>query len=37
MKIDVEAEKGIIESVRNTIITIDENDPTAITLDFETV
>jgi hypothetical protein len=37
MKIDVEAEKGIVESVRNTIITIDENDPTAITLDFETV
>ena len=37
MKIDVEAEKGIIESSRNTIITIDETDPTAITLSFETV
>lgn len=37
MKINVEAEKGIIESVRNTIITIDENDPSAISINFETV
>jgi len=26
----IEAEKGIIDSTRNTIITIDEDDPTSI-------
>jgi hypothetical protein len=30
MRITVESEKGIIESTRNTIITIDQNDPTSI-------
>ena len=30
MRLTVESEKGIIESTRNTIITIDENDPTSI-------
>lgn len=37
LKIDVESEKSIIETTRETIITIDENDPTAIALKFETV
>ena len=37
LKIDVQSEKTILESVRNNIITIDETDPSAITLDFEIV
>ena len=35
LKIDVEAQRSIIESKRNTIITIDENDPTAIIVTVE--
>jgi hypothetical protein len=30
MRITVESEKGIIETKRNTIITIDKNDPGSI-------
>ena len=30
IRIDIEAERGIIQSLRNSIITIDETDPTAI-------
>jgi len=37
MKIDIQSEKSIIGSSRNNIITIDETDPSAIALDFETV
>ena len=35
LKIDVEAQRSIIESTRNTIITIDENDPSAIIVAVE--
>jgi len=34
IRISLESEKGIVETVRNTIITIDETDPTAITIDL---
>ena len=34
VRLTIESEKGIIETVRNTIITIDETDPTAITVDL---
>jgi hypothetical protein len=34
IRLSIESEKGIIETVRNTIITIDETDPTAITVDL---
>ena len=30
IRMSIEAEKGIIDSTRNTIITIDEDDPTSI-------
>jgi hypothetical protein len=30
MRLTIEAEKGIIQSIRNTILTIDETDPSAI-------
>jgi hypothetical protein len=30
MRITVESEKGIIDSVRNSILTIDENDPVSV-------
>ncbi len=30
IRLEIEAERGLIQSVRNTIITIDETDPTAI-------
>ena len=30
IRIDIESEEGIIETVRNTIITIDEDDPVSI-------
>jgi hypothetical protein len=32
--LSLESEKGIIETIRNTIITIDETDPTSITIDL---
>jgi hypothetical protein len=35
LKIDVESQRSIIESFRNTIITIDETDPTAIIVQLE--
>jgi len=34
IRISIESEKGIVETIRNTIITIDETDPTAITVDL---
>jgi hypothetical protein len=34
IRLSIESEIGIIETVRNTIITIDETDPTAITVDL---
>jgi hypothetical protein len=34
IRVSLESEKGIVETVRNTIITIDETDPTAITIDL---
>ncbi len=34
IRLSFEADKGIIETVRNTIITIDETDPTSITVDL---
>ena len=37
VRLSIESEKGIIESVRNTIITIDETDPSSITVNLETV
>ena len=35
IRMDIEAERGVIKSVRNTIITIDESDPTAIVTTME--
>jgi hypothetical protein len=37
IRLTIESEKGIIQSVRNTIITIDEDDPTSIVTTLETV
>jgi hypothetical protein len=34
IRIAIESEKTIVETVRNTIITIDETDPTAITIEL---
>ena len=34
IRIAVESEKTIVETIRNTIITIDETDPTAITIEL---
>ena len=34
IRIALESEKGIVETIRNTIITIDETDATAITIDL---
>lgn len=34
IRLSFESEKGIVETIRNTIITIDENDPTSITIDL---
>jgi hypothetical protein len=35
IRLNIEAERGIIKSVRNTILTIDDNDPTSITTTLE--
>ena len=35
IRISIEAEKGIINTTKNTIITIDDNDPTAIVTTLE--
>jgi hypothetical protein len=37
VRLTIESEKGIIQSVRNTIITIDEDDPTSIVTTLETI
>jgi hypothetical protein len=37
IRLTIEAEKGILQSVRNTIITIDEDDPTSIVTTLETI
>ena len=37
IRLTIESEKGIISTSKNTIITIDENDPTAISTTLETV
>jgi hypothetical protein len=37
IRLSFEAEEGIIESARNTIITIDETDPVAITVNLTKV
>jgi hypothetical protein len=37
MRISIESERGIITSSRDTIITIDEADPTSITTDLSEV
>jgi len=37
IRLSIEAEKGIIQSVRNTIITIDEDDPTSIVTTLEVI
>ena len=37
VRLTIESEKGILQSVRNTIITIDEDDPTSIVTTLETV
>ena len=34
IRLSFESEKGIIETIKNTIITIDETDPTSITIDL---
>ena len=34
IRLSIESEKGIVETLRNTIITIDETDPTSITIDL---
>jgi len=37
VRVSIEAEEGIIESIRNTIITIDEQDPVSIVLSLTNV
>jgi len=37
IRLSIEAEKGIIQSVRNTIITVDEEDPTSIVTTLEAI
>ena len=37
IRISIESEKGLISTIRNTIITLDETDPTAITTTLEQV
>jgi len=37
IRIDIEAERGIIQSLRNSIITIDETDPTSIVNTLEKI
>jgi len=37
VRLSIESEEGIISTTKNTIVTIDENDPTAITTVLETV
>jgi hypothetical protein len=37
IRLSIEADKGIINTVKNTIITIDEEDPISISTTLETV
>jgi hypothetical protein len=37
LNLDIESETGIIKSVRNTIITLDSTDSTAISVEFSQV
>jgi hypothetical protein len=37
IRLSIESEKGLISTIRNTIITLDETDPTAITSTLEQV
>jgi hypothetical protein len=37
IRLSIESEKGLISTIRNTIITLDETDPTAITTTLEQV
>jgi len=37
IRLSIESDKGIIQSVRNTILTIDENDPTSIVTTLEAI
>lgn len=37
IRLSIESEKGIIQSVRNTIITVDEEDPTSIVTTLEAI
>jgi hypothetical protein len=37
IRLSVESEEGIISTIKNTIITIDVDDPTAISTTLETV
>lgn len=37
MRLDIQAEEGIISSVRNTILSIDKNDPSSITTELKKV
>ena len=37
VSIDIESENGILSSQKNTIITIDLNDPTSISTDLQTI
>jgi hypothetical protein len=37
IRLSIESEKGIIQSVRNTILTIDEDDPTSIVTTLEAI
>ena len=37
IRLSIESEKGIISTSKNTIITIDQDDPTAISTTLETV
>lgn len=37
IRLSIESENGIVESVRNTIITIDENDPSSIVVNLSEV
>jgi hypothetical protein len=37
IRLSVESEKGLISTIRNTIITLDETDPTAITTTLEQI
>lgn len=37
LRLSIEAEKGIIQSIRNTIITVDDEDPTSVVTTLEVI